>query len=572
MRIALVVLCLAAVAYLWYLRSKDDVELVTVDNFDVLTDHFTLAPEAQEYIWKIERRAHHLQHELCPALEDGIRTGDAEAWERVFGGVEVDVPDGPGKERDLGFATIVRWEKGRRVPASELVRRLHGFLAPHAEIDRAHVHICDLSPKEYGQLDGPWIGSWAIELEARGKDGSRHEFASRFSITYRRMPEDPGSAEGFLGRLRLLWVEERTAARPLFEEITDRSGIEWKALRDTQRDGVRTTFPETALLDYDRDGWIDILILDPPRHYLYRGLGGGSFRDVTIEAKLLELPQPRTMVNAVTVADVDNDGFEDLLFDLRAGGLEQPVLYRNRGDGTFAWEDMAILPSPYVGSATVLDYDLDGLVDILRPNTGEPPDNWVEKARFIGDRSGRPSVLLRNRGEFLFEDVTKRTNAGAGYRDIFAAGAADLDLDGDPDVVLANHMGENVLLLNEDGIFHEKAFAHRFGGFSMGMTIGDLDGDGDADAYTANMSSRAGHRIHGNLRREDFPRGLYRLVAGFFEGDEVLRNDGPELTMVQQRTNGWTYGPGMVDVDGDGRLDLYVPAGFQSVDAKEPDG
>ena len=374
--------------------------------------------------------------------------------------------------------------------------------------------------------------------------------------------------------LTVNWVEDRRAPEPLFEEVTETCGIEWQALKDTYRDKIPTTFDETLLFDYDRDGWGDILVLDPPRHYLYRGLGNGRFEDATIRANLLSLPVPGAFIRNATIGDFDNDGYEDLLCDLMTPEGMTPAAFRNGGDGRFSWVRHAVLPAHLVGSATVFDFDRDGLVDLLRPNAGDPLPDWRKQARFIGDRSGRPSVLLRNRGGFVFQDVTESANAGAGYRDIFAAGATDLDLDGDPDVVLANHMGENVVLLNDgNGRFEERTFASPFGGFSMGMTLGDLDNDGDPDVYNANMSSRAGHRVWGNLRPEDYPPGVHRLIAGFFSGDEVLRNDpGVELKVMATKTNGWAYGPSVVDYDGDGLLDVYVPAGFQSVDPSEPDG
>ena len=123
-----------------------------------------------------------------------------------------------------------------------------------------------------------------------------------------------------------------------------------------------------------------------------------------------------------------------------------------------------------------------------------------------------------------------------------------------------------------DGTFQERIISEGFGGFTMGVATGDMDGDGDEDLYLANMSSRAGQRIFGNLRASDFPGDGFALIRGFIAGNQVLRNDGASIKTAFEHTAGWTYGPTVGDFDGDGHMDIYSPAGFQSVARGKPDG
>ena len=222
-----------------------------------------------------------------------------------------------------------------------------------------------------------------------------------------------------------------------------------------------------------------------------------------------------------------------------------------------------------MAKAAVADYDNDGLVDLYLANSGVAGEG---QPRWVGDRSGPTGVLLKNLGEFRFLDVTSEAQAGGGHREVLGAAWTDIEPDGDPDLVLVNHMGENVLLRNRgDGVFDEEPWADGFGGFSMGLDVGDLDEDGDPDLYVANMSSRAGLRITQNLPA-NLPGNLARLMNGWINGNEILRNTGSRFELVRKDTAGWAYGPVLFDIDGDGRLDVYCPTGYQRGDMREPDG
>jgi len=546
---------------------------------DLRTGDWQLAPEAQSLLWAVENRYFPLQDRVAPALGDALRRSDPAPWLHMlapgFGGV---VFTGEGTHTSHPPVSEWTWDAKthamRRLGANAWVARLMAARRGFTTLDEASVHFDQLMPIDRDRLSGEWQGSWTVRLAGRIPDGSRAEIEWRHDLRYSSMPTDPEADAGWLRTCTPTRRIVRRAPGPLMEEITAKTGIDTAAMLDnwTWR-GSRNVIASfaTYMLDYDQDGRLDVLVLDR-RPWLWRGLGDGRFEDATRKAHLPEGKQAHFAL--ATVADFDNDGDPDLLMDVARKRSWQREAYRNDG-GVFVrlTDDELDMPQVAVGNGAVADFDGDGLLDLYLPNAGALPDEDEKRERWIGDWSGGEGVLLRNRGGFRFEDVTARAGAAAGHRDVFVALWLDIEPDGDPDLFLGNHFGDNVVLRNRgDGTFEERVDKRRFGGFTMGATAGDLDGDGDPDLYLANMSSRAGLRILANLRPQDFPPGAFSLIQGFVEGNAVVRNNGAELETVALHTAGWAYGPAMVDLDGDGRLDLYSPAGFQSVQRGEPDG
>ena len=128
-----------------------------------------------------------------------------------------------------------------------------------------------------------------------------------------------------------------------------------------------------AFLDYDNDGWLDILVLtgsrfgDPPpdsSQRLYKNNRDGTFTDVTRSAGLWRTGYQY----GVTIGDYNNDGFEDFFIT----GWQQNTLYRNNGNGTFSdvTQDAGLWnATPRFGSGcSFLDYDRDGRLDLFVSN------------------------------------------------------------------------------------------------------------------------------------------------------------------------------------------------------------
>jgi enediyne biosynthesis protein E4 len=336
-----------------------------------------------------------------------------------------------------------------------------------------------------------------------------------------------------------------------------------------------------AFVDYDNDGWQDIVVLTGRRRQsspanatirLYRNNRDGTFTDVTAKSGLGR----SAWALGITVGDYDNDGFDDLFISCWG----QNILFHNNGDGTFSdVTAKAGLMHPgdrFGAGCTWLDYDRDGRLDLFVshyagfdpdkiPIRGKDPGcNYTGVPVFCGP-SGLPQEscrLYHNNGDGTFTDVSEQSGIAAvkpGYP--LTAAAADFDGDGWPDIYLACDTSPSLLFRNNhDGTFTECGLES---GVSlsedgkeqagMGLGIGDFDPDGRLDIFKTHF-------------RGDTPV-LYRNNGKGGFRDVTIRSG----LGVETRYVGW--GAGIVDLDNDGLPDLFFATGmvYPEVEQKLPD-
>ncbi len=348
-----------------------------------------------------------------------------------------------------------------------------------------------------------------------------------------------------------------------------------------------------AFIDYDNDGWQDILLLTG-RHLaesktpgtptpataiirLYHNNRDGTFTDVTAKSGLGR----SVWASGVTVADYDNDGFDDIF--IACWG--QNILFHNNGDGTFT--DVTAkaglihpnLPNNiarYGTGCTWIDYDRDGRLDLfvshyLVFDTTVIPARGVDPAcQYSGipvqcgptGIAGETCLLYHNNGDGTFTDVSEKAGISTVKpRYCLTAVAADFDGDGWPDIYVACDATYNLLFRNNhDGTFTERGLesgvALNEDGRTqegMGMGIGDFDCDGALDIFKTHFSSDT-HVLYRNNGK-----GVFRDVT-------IRAGLGVETRFV-----GW--GAAMEDFDNDGLPDLFLTTGqvFPEIDGKVSD-
>ena len=384
---------------------------------------------------------------------------------------------------------------------------------------------------------------------------TRREFLARSGICL-------GASMGGLD----LWAQ---GARPLdmrLVDVTDASGVAFRHNNGAYGDKL---LPETlgagcAFLDYDNDGWQDILLVngcDWPGHRrqastlrLYRNNRNGTFSDVSRAAGLdIEL-----YGMGVAVGDWNNDGFPDVLVTC----VGQNRLFRNTGKGTFVDVTRASGLGGRTGfstSAMWFDYDRDGLLDLFVCNYVKwSPEHDVFCSVDGAEKSyctpeayrGDTCWLFHNRGNGTFEDVT----ATSGIFDVssksLGVAMVDVDQDGWPDLFVANDTQPNKLYRNlHNGRFADVAL-------DAGVAF-SVDGKARAgmgvDAADFDNSGRAGLAVT-NFENEMI--GLYRWGrAGAYEDVALAAGVGaPSRTTLG-------FGCVFADMDLDGALDLVVANG-----------
>jgi enediyne biosynthesis protein E4 len=356
------------------------------------------------------------------------------------------------------------------------------------------------------------------------------------------------------------------------EEVSHSAGIDFMHHAPTLDPKLASIMPEVAsmgasvsIVDYDRDGWPDIYVVDSReggKNALYHNLRDGTFKDVAPELGIADLNQPGTGVCTGAVwGDYDNDGYEDLLL-IKWG---RPELYHNdQGRGFTRVTEQAGLPT-WINANTAIwfDYDGDGLLDFFIG--GYYPENidlWhLADTKIMPDsfeyaKNGGRKYLFRNLGNGKFEEVGEKLGINS-HRWALAAGAADLRGTGRPDLFIANDYGVSELYFNDGGRFHEVGaqtgigFAPKSG---MNVAFGDVLNRGQFSIYVSNISED-GILIQGNNLWVPRQGSAGESLAY----DNLAREFGVEL-------GGWSFGAQFGDLNNDGNLDLFVTNGYISLD------
>jgi hypothetical protein len=419
-------------------------------------------------------------------------------------------------------------------------------------------------------------------VDALTLSGTRLKERTREDATY-----PPGSAP-----TNRLYRNRRDGT---FEDVTDAAGL--------RRSGWASS---VCAGDYDNDGWTDLFVTYYGRNVLYRNVGG-RFDDVTVRAGLAQ-PGVRWGSGCAFV-DVDRDGRLDLFvanylrFDLATAsepgsgsnclwkgipvncgpkGLptDTNLLYRNRGDGTFAdvssVSRIADVKGRYSMTAMATDLDADGWPDIyvasdstaailyrnnrdgtftdvavasgVAYNENGNPQAGMGVAAGDFNRDGRLDVvkthfaddipsLYKNLGRGLFEDVAVSSGLAVENRYVeWGAGLPDLDNDGLQDLVYVTgnvypeiervlahypHRGPRLVFRNTNGAAFENVTSASGAAAtphsSRGAAFGDIDNDGDIDVLVMNMNEPP------SLLRNDY-RGEHNWLTIKLDGTSSNRS------------------------------------------------
>ncbi|UUC45161.1 FG-GAP-like repeat-containing protein [Flavobacterium cerinum] len=331
-------------------------------------------------------------------------------------------------------------------------------------------------------------------------------------------------------------------------------------------------------IDVNNDGWDDIFFTNGlssgEQNMLYINNTDGTFTTVTDD----DIVEHSIRAVGASFADTDNDGdLDGYVVTWGVGGIaKRNYFYRNNGNGTFTF-DPGVAPNPtYSETANWIDINNDQLLDLYITNSAQSLRNlyfenqgdgtflqrtdltitnevkpsrsvdWVDYDNdgdndlFVTNEMNNTNTLYRNDGPNNFTQITN-LNIVQDIKDSLGSSWADVDNDGDFDLLVANWEQGNQLFINNNGVFTEmtgSAIALETV-ISFGSTFGDIDNDGDLDLFIGNSYSDT-----------HFKNSVF-----INDGHGNFTQDHTSALALQE---GWTYGAAFGDYNNDGWLDIIL--------------
>ena len=482
--------------------------------------------------------------------------------------------------------------------ASEMVlnreaflRALQSFLHDFSEIDVAEFQITriDASPVS-SSSDVPNRIETRIryEVSGRGETFHRDQRVGSWQLVWKRSDRD----EFQVASWRTLDETQARGSSPIYADITAAAlghnssyaaqilhGADyWRTLIDGASGIDVYGHNGVSVADIDNDGFDDLYICQtaglPNR--LYRNRGDGTFEDITESSGLGILDN----TVCALFADYNNDGRQDVILVSSSG----PILFVNDGSGKFRHQPdafrFASQPQGTFTGAAIADYDRDGWLDIYfclytyYQGTGQ----YRYPLPYHDAENGPPNFLMRNNRDGTFRDVTAESGLNSNNtRYSFCCGWGDYNRDGWPDLYVVNDFGrKNLYRNNGDGTFTDVAAESGVEDVGAGMSVCwfDHDNDGAEDLYVANMWTAAGLRtsMQDIFKKDSAPptRALFQKHA---MGNSLLANRGARFEDITHSSGTgmgrWAWSSDAFDFDHDGFLDLYIANGMVSGTSRE---
>lgn len=363
----------------------------------------------------------------------------------------------------------------------------------------------------------------------------------------------------------------------IFDDVSKEAGLTtWHHTMGTpeKKTIVETIGSGVCLIDYDRDGWLDIYLVNgstydaltgkttPPSAALFHNNHDGTFTNVASAAHVTN----GGWGFGCAVGDYNNDGWPDLYVT----NYGKNRLYRNNHDGTFT--DVAQQAGVTLGNwstgASFGDYDGDGRLDLFVPGYIHWKMSYFSSPSSVADNAycvfrgvrvlcgprglpGEPDHLFHNNGDGTFTDVSVKAGVSDPVHNYgFSSTFVDVNNDGKVDLVVSDDSTPSYLYLNNgNGTFQDISFESGFAlnqdgreTANMGLAVGDYRNNGLVDFYTGTFS-------------DDYKPLFENLGAGNFS--EIA----PQMGIAQVTYPFLTWATEFIDYDNDGWKDIFLANG-----------